>query len=160
MGRDWTHPGLAGLYETIGNTGARILYLTSRPLGEGPGTKAMLRKIDQEGAQLPEGPVITSPDLLLAAVTREIKRKPHEFKIPALQNIRKLFNDDVNPFVLGIGNRKTDVISYRSAGLRDEQIILFNKKHKVMDAREVVVLDSITELTPLVGSLLGRIMKE
>ncbi len=66
-----------------------------------------LRNVEQESFQLPEGPVIMSPDRLIAAFHREvIMRRPEEFKIAALKDIRKLFLDD-NPFYAGFGNRIT-----------------------------------------------------
>jgi hypothetical protein len=41
-----------------------------------------------------------------------ILRRPHEFKIATLQDIRALFPRGWNPFYGGFGNRDTDVISY------------------------------------------------
>lgn len=42
-----------------------------------------------------------------------ILRRPHEFKIATLQEIRSLFPPYWNPFAGGFGNRDTDEISYR-----------------------------------------------
>ena len=42
-----------------------------------------------------------------------ILRRPHEFKIATLQDIRALFPPDWNPFYAGFGNRDTDEISYK-----------------------------------------------
>jgi hypothetical protein len=40
-------------------------------------------------------------------------RRPHEFKIACLQDIRALFPPEWNPFYAGFGNRDTDEVSYR-----------------------------------------------
>jgi phosphatidate phosphatase LPIN len=154
FGRDWTHPGLAGLYTAIAREGVRFVYLSSRPIGEAPITRTMLQKIDQGGNQMPDGPIITTPDALFAAVTRELKRKPQDFKIPTLQAISALFSPLPSPFTLGFGNRQTDVISYRGIGLDDDRIMLFNPKHKVMDCNGKVIFEAIADLTPHITSLL------
>lgn len=52
--------------------------------------------------------------LSLLPFSREIVvRRPHEFKIACLQDIRALFPADWNPFYAGFGNRDTDEVSYR-----------------------------------------------
>ena len=43
-----------------------------------------------------------------------ILRRPHEFKIATLQDVRSLFPPDWNPFYAGFGNRDTDEISYKA----------------------------------------------
>lgn len=40
-------------------------------------------------------------------------RRPHEFKIACLQDIRALFPTEWNPFYAGFGNRDTDEVAYR-----------------------------------------------
>jgi hypothetical protein len=76
---------------------------------------------------LPPGPVITSPDRLIDAFTREvIKRRPHEFKIAALSGIKKLFPPDARPFYAGFGNRDTDVISYTAVGIPIHKCFIIN----------------------------------
>lgn len=162
LGKDWTHPGLAALYNKICQlrSDVKFIYLSSRPIGEAPLTRKMLEQIKQNGLLMPEGPLITCPDLALPALAREMKRKPQEFKIPTLQQIKNLFapikrssieiqtdDNNVMPFVFGFGNKMTDVISYRGVGLNDNQIRLFDPKHRVMDAKLNVKYDSITEYT-------------
>ncbi|KAL4339172.1 hypothetical protein GQ457_08G012390 [Hibiscus cannabinus] len=46
-----------------------------------------------------------------------IRRAPHEFKIACLEDIKKLFPSDYNPFYAGFGNRDTDELSYRKIGI-------------------------------------------
>jgi phosphatidate phosphatase PAH1 len=113
VGRDWTHPGIAKLYTDITNNGYDILYLTSRAIGQADSTRGYLKGVQQGLYQLPDGPVVMSPDRLFTSFHREvIVRKPQEFKMACLRDISKLFGD-VSPFYAGFGNRITDALSYR-----------------------------------------------
>lgn len=155
LGRDWTHPGLAELYSKIDEQGYKFVYLSSRPIGEAPMTRKMIQKIQQAGIPMPDGPLITCPDVLLHAMQRELRKKPHEFKIPTLNNIAALFSPRPNPFVFGFGNRQTDVVSYRACGLDDSKIILFDPSHKVKDHKGDLLFDSIKNLTPHIMQILN-----
>lgn len=65
----------------------------------------------------------------ICCVRREmILRRPHEFKIATLQDIRNLFPPDWNPFYAGFGNRDTDEISYREVGVPPSRIFIINPK--------------------------------
>lgn len=57
-----------------------------------------------------------------------ILRRPHEFKIATLQDIRALFPPDWNPFYAGFGNRDTDEISYKEVGVPLNRIFIINPK--------------------------------
>ncbi|KAJ3348276.1 Nuclear elongation and deformation protein 1 [Entophlyctis luteolus] len=115
VGQDWTHSGVASLYTNIHKNGYEILYLTSRAIGQANYTRDYLKKVEQGDFQLPEGPIVMSPDRLFAAFHREvIQRRPEEFKIQCLRDIKKLFGPTAMPFVAGFGNRVTDVQSYRA----------------------------------------------
>ena len=70
IGRDWTHLGVAKLYTDICRNGYKIMYLTSRAIGQADSTRDYLRGIKQNDYQLPEGPVIMSPDRLMASLHR------------------------------------------------------------------------------------------
>lgn len=95
IGRDWTHIGVAKLYTDIARNGYRIMYLTSRAIGQADSTRDYLRGIRQSGYQLPDGPVIMSPDRLIASLHREvILRKPEVFKMACLRDIARLFGAD------------------------------------------------------------------
>ncbi|KAI9336316.1 Lipin/Ned1/Smp2-domain-containing protein [Obelidium mucronatum] len=115
VGQDWTHSGVASLYTNIRNNGYQILYLTSRAIGQANYTRDYLKKVEQGKFQLPEGPIVMSPDRLFAAFHREvIQRRPEEFKISCLRDIKRLFGPNAHPFYAGFGNRITDVQSYRA----------------------------------------------
>ena len=88
---------------------------------------------DETGYALPDGPVLTSPDRLFTAFTREvILRKPQEFKIRALSRaaggVASIFPPDVNPFAAGFGNRDTDVVAYSAVGVPAGRIFIVNPK--------------------------------
>jgi len=70
IGRDWTHVGVAKLYTDIARNGYKIMYLTSRAIGQADATREYLKGIKQNNYQLPEGPVIMSPDRLMASLHR------------------------------------------------------------------------------------------
>lgn len=72
MGRDWSHPGVAKLYNSIQNNGYNILYLTSRAIGQSTITRNYLTSLQQEDILLPRGPIIMSPDRLMTSFKREI----------------------------------------------------------------------------------------
>jgi phosphatidate phosphatase LPIN len=147
IGRDWTHLGVAKLYTDITRNGYKIMYLTSRAIGQADATRDYLKGIKQNNYQLPEGPVIMSPDRLLASLHRYvvvfisnyphrkahsivinsnrevIMRKPEVFKMACLRDIQRLFGESArNPFSAGFGNRITDALSYRSVNVPSARI--------------------------------------
>lgn len=131
VGRDWTHSGIAPLYSQIVKNGYRIIYLTSRPLGQSFSTKSYLKQISQDDYKLPDGPVIHNPDGVLKAVYREIiLKRPEEFKIECLQQIKDLFYGK-NPYIAGFGNRVTDVITYKAMKIPKNRIYTVNALGKV-----------------------------
>lgn len=108
VGKDWTHSGVANLYSNIAKNGYQILYLTSRAIGQSNYTREFLKWVEQSGGwRLPEGPVICAPDRLLQALHREvIQRRPQDFKMSVLKDLKRLFKAE-HPFYAGFGNRET-----------------------------------------------------
>ena len=102
--------------------------MTARAIGQASATRSYLEKLKQDDNNLPDGPVVMSPDGLIKSLSREVKRKPHEFKISCLNKIRRLFPSNARPFYCGFGNRETDTLSYREVGVPDEQIFIINKQ--------------------------------
>lgn len=140
MGRDWTHLGVAKLYHDIAQNGYRIMYLTSRAIGQADITRDYLKNINQNNYQLPDGPVIMSPDRLIASLHREvILRKPEVFKMACLRDISRLFGidpshpvgDQTTPFYAGFGNRITDALSYRSVNIPSSRIFTIDANGEV-----------------------------
>ncbi|KAF8897778.1 Lipin/Ned1/Smp2-domain-containing protein [Infundibulicybe gibba] len=115
IGRDWTHLGVAKLYTDITRNGYKIIG------------------IKQNDYQLPEGPVVMSPDRLMASLHREvIMRKPEVFKMACLRDIQRLFGEaSRNPFYAGFGNRITDALSYRSVNVPSARIFTIDSSGEV-----------------------------
>lgn len=126
MGKDWTHSGIASLYSKLVKNGYKIIYLTSRPLGQSFATKNYLKQVTQDEHRLPDGPVMHNPDGVLEAIYQEIiLKKPEEFKISCLRQIKNLFNGK-NPYIAGFGNRITDVVTYKAMGIPENRIYTIN----------------------------------
>ncbi|KAI8364644.1 Lipin/Ned1/Smp2-domain-containing protein [Radiomyces spectabilis] len=131
IGKDWTHPGVAKLYTDIHNNGYQILYLTSRAIGQADYTRDYLKKVEQNKYQLPDGPVIMSPDRLFTSLHREvIMRKPELFKMACLRDVQRLFGGR-DPFYAGFGNRITDAMSYRSVSVPASRIFTIDSNGDV-----------------------------
>lgn len=155
IGADWTHPGLAKLYDKIHSLNLQFIYLTARPVSQQSVTRHLLSRIEQEGTKLPEGPCILAPDGFIHAFTREVvKREPQKFKIPTIENIIKLFPEEKNPVVLALGNKSTDVVSYESNQIGRDRIFLFDPKHRVLNAEGKVICESIIDFTPKIEEIL------
>ncbi|RKP32105.1 LNS2-domain-containing protein [Metschnikowia bicuspidata] len=148
FGKDWTHQGVATLFLDISKNGYNIIYLTARSAGQADTTRQYLNSINQDGVNLPKGPVILSPDRTMAALRREIILKnPEVFKMVCLRDIKSLFfqkiegqnkeddaddaEDDHTPFYAGFGNRITDAISYRSVHIPSHRIFTINPDGEV-----------------------------
>ncbi|KAI0041313.1 LNS2-domain-containing protein [Auriscalpium vulgare] len=133
IGRDWTHLGVAKLYTDITRNGYKIMYLTSRAIGQADSTRYYLQGIKQNDYQLPEGPVIMSPDRLMASLHREvIMRKPEVFKMACLRDIQRLWGTvSSGPFYAGFGNRITDALSYRSVNIPSSRIFTIDSNGEV-----------------------------
>ncbi|RKP06020.1 Lipin/Ned1/Smp2-domain-containing protein, partial [Thamnocephalis sphaerospora] len=128
VGKDWTHPGVAKLYTDIVRNGYHMMYLTSRAIGQADSTRDYLRSVEQGSYQLPDGPVVMSPDRLFTSFHREvILRKPEVFKMACLRDIKRLFGDE-DPFYAGFGNRITDALSYRSVNVPVSRIFTIDSR--------------------------------
>jgi len=133
VGNAWCHEGVARYYSDIEDNGYRIMYLTSRSVGHAAITREYLfNQIEQTGHRgnlefLPSGPVIMAPDSLFTAVNREIiQRNPQQFKIPALQGVKKLFPTGYQPYAAAFGNRKSDLIAYDSVDIPIERVFIID----------------------------------
>lgn len=181
VGKDWTHMGVANLYSDISRNGYRLLYLTSRPIGQASQTRGYLRGIAQNSYQLPEGPVFLSPDRFFTAMRREvIMGNPEEFKIPCLLDIRRLFYAQPptrydpmglteeerllpSPFYAGFGNRPTDAISYQAVGINPSRIYIINPAgdlslHTVSGYRSsyIKLVDLVDNVFPPLNAAIDR----
>ncbi|KAF5363254.1 hypothetical protein D9756_000224 [Leucocoprinus leucothites] len=164
IGRDWTHVGVAKLYTDIVRNGYKIMYLTSRAIGQADATRGYLKGIKQNDYQLPEGPVIMSPDRLMASLHREvIMRKPQVFKMACLRDIQRLFGEHAkNPFYGGFGNRITDALSYRTVNVPSARIFTIDSSGEVkMELLELAgYKSSYIHMTDLVDQMFPPIHKK
>ncbi|KAL2566014.1 hypothetical protein AAZV13_19G140100 [Glycine max] len=129
VGKDWSQSGVARLFSAIKENGYQLLFLSARAIVQAYLTRNFLLNLKQDGKTLPNGPVVISPDGLFPSLYREvIRRAPHEFKIACLEDIRRLFPSDYNPFYAGFGNRDTDELSYRKIGIPKGKIFIINPK--------------------------------
>lgn len=104
VGKDWAQLGVAELFTKIEKNGYKLLYLSARAIGQSRATRDYLRSIQQGNVKLPDGPLLLNPTSLISAFHREvIEKKPEQFKIACLSDIKALFPE--NPFYAGYGNR-------------------------------------------------------
>lgn len=125
-GADWTHPGICNLYSKIEGNGYRMVYLTARSVSQINQTKTYLFTLQQDGVRLPMGPVLTAPQRFFTALTQEVSKQSHVFKIACLTSVRAAFPPTTKPFFAGFGNRYNDVISYDAAGIPTHKIFIID----------------------------------
>ncbi|CAD5226071.1 unnamed protein product [Bursaphelenchus okinawaensis] len=146
IGGTWAHAGVAELYTRIKTNGYRMVYLSSRAIGQSHYTKTYLQSIAQGSKMLPDGPVLLSPTSVLMAFRKEvIERKPEEFKIACLTDLKNLFPVK-QPFYAGFGNRETDVKSYVAAGIPLERILIINPEGKLKRADKIGYVSSYSSM--------------
>jgi phosphatidate phosphatase LPIN len=106
IGKDWTQDGIIELFSAIDNNGYRFVYLSSRAIGQSKYTKNYLRSTCRGDRHLPDGPLLVTPFSLYTAFRMEvIEKKPEEFKISCLKQVKGLFAERHNPFHAGFGNK-------------------------------------------------------
>ncbi|XP_034479387.1 phosphatidate phosphatase LPIN3 isoform X3 [Drosophila innubila] len=128
VGKDWAQLGVAQLFSKIEQNGYKLLYLSARAIGQSRVTREYLRSIRQGNVMLPDGPLLLNPTSLISAFHREvIEKKPEQFKIACLSDIRDLFPKR-DPFYAGYGNRINDVWAYRAVGIPIMRIFTINTK--------------------------------
>jgi len=180
LGKDWSHSGVAQLYSNIYENGYKILYLSSRSIGQTNQTRQYLKSIRQPKLEkypslsgvdvsLPEGPVFTAPNGLFRSVHREvIQRRPQEFKIECLRDIAGLFIPKsipehespyfYRPYYAGFGNRPTDFISYQSVGVPKGKIFTINKQG-IITTRNKTYKKNYVKLNDLVNQMFPALNK-
>jgi phosphatidate phosphatase PAH1 len=151
FGRDWTHSGIADFYSNVARNGYVFLYLTTRSIVQAGLTTRLI-----QNTKLPDGPVMTSPDLILHCLAREVILKtPQEFKIAALRKVQSLFTPKRSPhcFYAGLGNRPTDRISYETVGIAASKVFLIDtmstlRIHNVVFESYASVNDAVDHIFP------------
>ncbi|CAH8827939.1 unnamed protein product [Trichobilharzia szidati] len=148
LGHDWTHPGVARLYNRIRNNGYQFVYLSARALGQAGITRSYLRQVVQDSAsRLPDGPILLSPNSLLHAFHQEvIINKPEIFKTQCLQDVCDLFPKGTCPLYAGFGNKVNDVFAYQEAGIQLCHIFTINPRGEVRNEYQHVRSTTYQEL--------------
>ncbi|PNY10915.1 phosphatidate phosphatase LPIN10 [Trifolium pratense] len=154
VGKDWNQTGVTRLFSAIKENGYQLLFLSARAIVQAYLTRKFLVNLKQDGKNLPKGPMVISPDGLFPSLYREIiKRAPHEFKIACLEDIKRLFPSDYNPFYAGFGNRDTDELSYSKIGIPKGKIFIINPKGEVAINDRKIDAKSYTSLHTLVNDM-------
>ncbi|XP_017772334.1 PREDICTED: phosphatidate phosphatase LPIN3 isoform X1 [Nicrophorus vespilloides] len=129
VGNDWSQTGVAQLFNKIKDNGYKLLYLSARAIGQARTTREYIKSIKQGDLYMPDGPILLNPTSLINAFHREvIEKKPEQFKISCMSDIKALFPIDSNPFYAGYGNRINDVWAYRAVGIPIVRIFTINPK--------------------------------
>ncbi|XP_050327405.1 phosphatidate phosphatase LPIN3-like isoform X2 [Bactrocera neohumeralis] len=153
VGKDWAQLGVAQLFSKIEQNGYKLLYLSARAIGQSRATREYLRSIRQGDVKLPDGPLLLNPTSLISAFHREvIERKPEQFKIACLSDIRELFPDK-DPFYAGYGNRINDVWAYRAVGIPIMRIFTINTKGELKHELTQTFQSSYCSMTYIVDQL-------
>ncbi|XP_077365342.1 phosphatidate phosphatase LPIN2-like isoform X3 [Festucalex cinctus] len=151
LGKDWTHEGIAKLYHSVHQNGYKFLYCSARAIGMADMTRGYLQRVNDGGTLLPRGPLMLAPSSLFSAFHREmIEKKPEKFKVECLSDIRKLFSAGAHPFYAAFGNRESDVLAYRQAGVSNCRIFTVNPKGELILEQTKGNKTSYTRLSELV----------
>uniref|UniRef100_A0A2I4BLZ5 phosphatidate phosphatase n=2 Tax=Austrofundulus limnaeus TaxID=52670 RepID=A0A2I4BLZ5_AUSLI len=133
LGKDWTHRGIAKLYNSVHENGYKFLYCSARAIGMADMTRGYLHWVNESGTLLPQGPLMLSPSSLFSAFHREIiEKKPEKFKIQCLTDIKNLFYPNTHPFYAAFGNRENDVFAYKKVGVPVCRIFTVNPKGELI----------------------------
>eukprot|EP00798_Chlamydomonas_sp_ICE-L_P016304 gene16304-22491_t len=147
---DWSHTGVMKLFNGIARNGYQVMYLSSRAITQANITRGYINTLVQGAHRMPIGPVIISPHGLLPSLYREvILRRPHEFKIGTLQDVRALFPLEWNPFWAAFGNRDTDELSYREVGVPTNRIFIINPKSELRQASLALQTSTLSSLNAI-----------
>ncbi|KAK3574854.1 hypothetical protein QTP86_018320 [Hemibagrus guttatus] len=151
LGKDWTHQGIAKLYNKIHENGYKFLYCSARAIGMANITKGYLQWVNDKGIVLPKGPVLLAPSSLFSALHREvIEKKPEVFKIACLTDITDLFSPHRQPFYAAFGNRTNDAFAYKKVGVPETRIFTVNPKGELIQEISKSHKSSYSHLSELV----------
>ncbi|KAG6964157.1 hypothetical protein JG688_00007819, partial [Phytophthora aleatoria] len=111
------HPGAVEFYSKLARNGYRVVYVTCLGLSQANLLHTLLHNSAREDGEiaLPMGPVLLSPDRLLAYSNEVIDAE--DFKIAALGAVRSLFPREVNPFYAAFGTTQTDSVVFTQVGV-------------------------------------------
>lgn len=104
--------------------------------------------------------MLLSPSGLLESLSREvILKKPEEFKIGCLHNLRALWPHTHNPFHAGFGNRDSDTVSYKEVGVPPARIFVINPQGAIrLDGQVFALAASYPKLIEVVHQMFPFIL--
>ncbi|XP_045463728.1 phosphatidate phosphatase LPIN3 isoform X2 [Harmonia axyridis] len=154
VGNNWAQKGVAQLFHKIADNGYNLLYLSARAIGQARVTRDYLKSIKQEDVSMPAGPVLLNPTSLILAFHREvIEKKPEQFKIQCLTDIKALFPSESHPFYAGYGNKINDVYAYSAVGIPIERIFTINPKGELKHELTQTFQSSYSNMSFIVDQL-------
>ncbi|XP_072320840.1 phosphatidate phosphatase LPIN1-like isoform X2 [Eucyclogobius newberryi] len=161
LGKDWTHQGIARLYNKVSLNGYKYMYCSARAIGMADMTRGYLNWVNERGTMLPMGPVLLSPSSLFSALHREvIEKKPERFKIECLTDIKQLFYPNTEPFYAAFGNRATDVYSYKEVGVPLNRIFTVNPKGELTQEHAKTNISSFGHLCEMVDHVFPVLLRD
>lgn len=161
IGKDWAQLGVAKLFSKIQNNGYQFLYLSARAIGQARITRDYLRSVKQGDICLPDGPLLLSPTSLFNALHREvIEKRPEDFKISCLKDIRALFPSSSFPFYAGFGNKINDTWSYRAVDIPMGRIFTINHRGELKLELIQTFQSSYTRLSDVVDHIFPPLQRQ
>ncbi|KAG7385284.1 Nuclear elongation and deformation protein 1 [Phytophthora pseudosyringae] len=119
------HLGAVEFYSKLARNGYRVVYVTCRGLSQANLLHTLVHNnagVDGEIA-LPMGPVLLSPDRLLATSSNDMI-DAQDFKVAALDALRSLFPREVNPFYAAFGTTQTDTVVFTQVGVFSGKVFI------------------------------------
>ena len=89
-----------------------------------------------------------------------IRRKPEEFKIACLLDLRSLWPAEHSPFYAGFGNRDSDHTAYAAAGVPPARILIINPKGEIRHSSRTYCWASYPRLLQLAREMFPPIDTE
>ena len=89
-----------------------------------------------------------------------IRRKPEEFKIACLLDLRSLWPAEHSPFYAGFGNRESDHVAYAAAGVPPARILIINPKGEIRHSSRTYCWASYPRLLQLAREMFPPIDTE
>lgn len=125
------HEGAPEFYSRLAKNGYRIVYLTCQGPSRAESIHSMRRRsmstdASRDCALLPNGPVLLSPDRLLASL-EPASVNAQEFKVAALNGLRALFPVEVNPFYAAFGKTYADSVVFTQVGVFPGKVFLVDE---------------------------------
>ncbi|KAL3670402.1 hypothetical protein V7S43_004721 [Phytophthora oleae] len=149
------HPGAVEFYSKLTRNGYRVVYVTCHGLSQANLLHTLLHNSAGEDGEiaLPMGPVLLSPDRLLATYSNETI-DAQNFKMAALGALRSLFPRDVNPFYAAFGTTQTDSVVFTQVGVFSGKVFVVDPTDGSLRHRSLMgFLESYTSLLDLMDAM-------